>query len=219
MKSIAIAGATGLTGRLCLEALLAHPQVGSVTALGRRATGLAHPKLREVGLANGRPAEPVAADAFICCLGTTIKKAGSQAAFVAIDRDLPLSLARALKEGGCEVAALVSAMGADSTSSIFYNRTKGETEEGLKALGLRSLTILRPSIIDGPRGESRPGERLALRAMNALSFLMQGPLAPYRPIHARHIAGALVRAVLATQPGVQTLLSNKIEAPHQAVGA
>ena len=208
---IAIAGATGLTGNHCLQQLLLHPQIEQVISIGRKYTGLQHKKLLEVLLVEHQLTVPVYADAFICCLGTTIKKAGSPEAFKAVDLDLPLYLAKQLQQNGCGVVSIISSMGADISSSILYTRTKGHLEEGLKKMDFQSLSILRPSIINGERSEKRFGEKAALWVMKLISPLLIGPLANYKPIKASEIAKALVYLTIQRNNGTSIYLSENIK--------
>lgn len=208
---VAIAGATGLTGTYCLEYLLLQLKITKVIAIGRKPTGITHPKHEEVLLKDNLLTTKIVADAFICCLGTTIKKAGSKEAFKAVDLELPLHLAKSLHENGCEIATVISAMGADEKSSFFYNQVKGQLEEQLKMVGFDSLSIFRPSIIDGPRKEKRLGEKVGLAVMKFFSPLMVGSLKNYRPIHAKTIGRSLVTSVLLHKPDVTTYTSEEIK--------
>lgn len=209
--TIAIAGATGLTGSLCLQRMLATPEIDSIISIGRRETGVLHPKLKEVSLVNNQLLETVTADAFICCLGTTIAKAGSQIAFEEIDYELPLYLAKMLQREGCQTAAVVSAMGANATSTIFYNRTKGKMETGMRNIGFTSLSLLRPSIITGPRNEARIGEKIGVGIMKITGPLLMGRWKNFRAIKASNIAAALVKSVIKPKPGTTIYLSEKIK--------
>lgn len=200
---VALAGSTGLTGRMTLDQLLKSERVAQVISIGRRTVGTQHEKLKEIFLKDGELKEPVAADALICCLGTTIKKAGSREKFLAVDLRLPVHLAQTLRGQGCLRAAVVSALGADPNSKIFYNRTKGEMEEMMKLTGFESLTLLRPSVIDGPREESRLAEQISLSVLKRLSPILRGSLKKYRPTPAILIAQHLVSAVVEGKPGVQ----------------
>lgn len=154
---------------------------------------------------------PPADDMFIA-LGTTIALAGSQAAFRAVDLDAVLALARAARAAGVRRLGVVSAMGADAKSQVFYNRVKGEMEQAVSALGFDTVVIARPSLLDGERtalGQpTRRGEQLALQVMRLLK-----PLIPrnYRAISDALVAKALVEAVLAGRPGVQILLSGQMQ--------
>src|SRR5688572_11971644 len=151
-----IAGATGLVGRALLDALLAEPRVEQVAALARRPLPRTHPKLESVTVDFERLEQELAgrrATCAFCCLGTTIKKAGSQDAFRRVDHDYVLAFARAALAAGAEKLLVVTALGADAKSGIFYNRVKGEVEAHLRELGFRELHLLRPSLLLGPREE------------------------------------------------------------------
>jgi uncharacterized protein YbjT (DUF2867 family) len=199
LRTALIAGATGLVGREILAGLLADPAVGAVHSLGRRPPALAHPKLTHhtVDFA-ALPALPRVDEAYLA-LGTTIKVAGSQSAFRAVDFDANLAVARAARAAGAAHAGLVSAMGADARSAIFYNRVKGELEDALALVGFDGVAIARPSFLHGDRATLgqplRQGEKLAL----ALSRV----LAPVIPANLQSIAAADV----AQARGVQVMLS------------
>ncbi len=191
-----VAGATGLVGRHILQGLLADDSVAQVHALGRRLPGFSHPRLsaQAVDFA-ALPILPAVSEVYLA-LGTTIQVAGSQAAFRAVDHDANLAVARAARAAGATRCALVSAMGADARSRIFYSRVKGELEEALAALGFSTLVIAQPSFLAGDRvalGQpERPGEKLALSASRWLA-----PLIPdrYKSIPASAVARALLDAV------------------------
>lgn len=206
---VAIAGATGLTGSLSLQLLLQSSGVTEVISIGRRKTGVQHPKLSEVLLEDGLLKQPVYADGFICCLGTTIKKAGSQQAFKAIDYDLPVHLASTLQASGCETAAIISTVGAKTKSSYFYLRSKGEMEEAMQKIGFTSLALLRPSFIVGTREERRAWERFMTGFLKLASPLMFGGLAKYRATSATTIAEKLVDCVLTKKPGTEIFYFTK----------
>jgi uncharacterized protein YbjT (DUF2867 family) len=210
-RTVVLAGATGLVGREILKGLLADDSVKAVHALGRRTLD-AHPKLTShvVNFAALPPLPPV--DEAYLALGTTIKVAGSQAAFRAVDFDANLAVARAAMAAGARRAGLVSAMGADAHSRIFYSRVKGELEVMLAALSFEGLVIARPSMLVGDRealGQPvRSGERIAMYAGAVL-----GPLIPanYRPIAASDVARALLTHV-PTARGREVLLSGAMQA-------
>jgi uncharacterized protein YbjT (DUF2867 family) len=196
-RTVLIAGASGLVGRELLAGLLADDTVAAVHSLGRRDVELSHPKLTQhrIDYSKALPALPRVGEAFIA-LGTTIKVAGSQAAFRAVDHDAVIAVARAAKAAGATRLGVVSAMGADKASTIFYNRVKGETEEALAALGFETLVIARPSFLVGDRealGQPvRGGEKLAQRVSRLLA-----PLIPdnFKSIDAKLVARALMAAV------------------------
>ncbi|MCY7305706.1 MAG: NAD(P)H-binding protein [Rhodoferax sp.] len=211
-RVVMVAGATGLVGREVLAALLADKSCTAVHSIGRKAPGLQHPKLTAHVVSFARlPRLPRIDEAYIS-LGTTIKVAGSQQAFREVDFDAVVAVARAARAAGATRLGLVSAMGADPASSVFYNRVKGEAEAALQTLGLRSLVIARPSMLAGDRAslgqEERLGERLGLLLMSAFK-----PVIPrnYRAIAARDVAQALITAVMQGTPGCQVLLSGAMQ--------
>jgi uncharacterized protein YbjT (DUF2867 family) len=204
-------GATGAVGGKVLRMALNHPAVVHVVAPTRRPLP-AHPKLTNIvtDFSQAAPTlDGMKLDAVVCALGTTIKQAGSQEAFAAVDRDLPIALARAAKSLGATSLALNSSLGASPTGN-FYLRTKHQTEVGLRDLGFASYTVVRPSLIDVQRSESRPGERAALWVSHLL-----GPLVPrrYRPVPASAIAWTLLKSVLANMPGQAIVESENIALP------
>lgn len=209
---VLLAGATGLIGREILALLLADPAVAQVHTLGRRAPVQTHARLQH-HLSDLRtlPALPPLDTAFIA-LGTTIKVAGSQEAFRAVDHDAVLAVARAAQAAGARRLGVVSAMGADARSSIFYNRVKGETEDALSAMGFDRLVIARPSLLIGDRASLgqpvRSGE-----GVGAVVSAWLRPLIPanYRAIRVEHVARALVDAVNRATPGRAVLLSGQMQ--------
>lgn len=203
-QHILIAGATGLTGEHLLDRLLSEPTVSRVLAPTRRPLA-AHPHLENpVGdLATLLPTLSGEVDTAFCCLGTTIKQAGSQEAFRAVDHDLVLAFARRALELGARHLVVISALGANPQSSVFYNRVKGETEEALKAMGWPQLTIARPSLLLGTRHDFRLGERLAAPLLRWLP-------GKYRGIDACALARALWRLALEEQNGIRVIDSSDL---------
>lgn len=210
-RTVALAGGTGLVGRSILEGLLAEDSVTSVHALGRREHGIIHPQLTThvVDFAELPPLPPL--DEVYLALGTTIKAAGSQAAFSAVDFDANLAVAHAALAAGARRAGLVSAMGADVKSWVFYNRVKGELEEALARLSFDGLVIARPSLLVGDREALGQPKRLGERVATAMSKLL-GPFIPanYRPIAAVNVAQALL-ARLPEARGRVVLLSSEMQ--------
>lgn len=209
-RVVALAGATGLVGRAILEGLLADDSVATVHALGRREPGVTHTKLvAHVVNFNALPTLPPLDEVYLA-LGTTIKDAGSKAAFRAVDFDANLAAARAALDAGARRAGLVSAMGADAKSRIFYNRVKGETEDALSQLPFEGLVIARPSLLVGDREalgqHARTGESVATFFSGIL-----GPLVPsnYKAIDASDVARALLDRVPTAQ-GRVVLLSGEM---------
>ncbi|HEX8424535.1 MAG TPA: oxidoreductase [Pyrinomonadaceae bacterium] len=210
-RVVALAGATGLVGRAILQGLLADPSVASVHALGRREPDVAHPKLipHVVDFAALPTLPPL--DEVYLALGTTIKVAGNQSAFRAVDFEANLSVARAALAAGARRAGLVSAMGADAKSRVFYNRVKGELEESLARLPFDGLVIARPSLLVGDREALRQPKRPVESAATIVCKLL-GPLVPknYRPIAASDVARALLARVAASR-GRVVLLSGEMQ--------
>ncbi len=208
-KTLLIAGATGLVGSHALRLALADARVERVVAPTRRPLP-AHPKLLNPieDFAHLPPLAPWwRVDGVVCALGTTMAKAGSKAAFEAVDYDMSLAVARLALRHGAQAFALNSALGADPDSRVFYSRVKGELEQSLRAMknpGYPSLTFVRPGLIGGERSEHRRGESLAIIATRLVS-----PLLPrrYRLVPAERIAHHLVEAALAAAPGVTVLES------------
>lgn len=200
-RTVILAGATGLVGQHILQGLLANPTVSAVHSLGRRAPATQHPKLT-AHLVDFAALPPLpAADELYLALGTTIKVAGSQAAFRALDYDANLNVAQAALAAGVKKVGLVSAMGADARSRIFYNRVKGELEDALKQLPFEGLVIARPSLLVGDRevlGQpKRSGEVIGEAIARVLGFLIP---ANYKPIP----ASAVAQALLTTIPDART---------------
>jgi len=214
-----LAGASGLVGRRVLARLLADPGCSEVHALVRQPLpdeaqpppGAAVPlHLYTVDFATlaRRPDFPAVDDVYLC-LGTTIRAAGSQEAFRRVDFDAVLAVARLARRHGATRLGLVSALGADPASRMFYNRVKGETEAALARLDYPSLVVLRPSLLDGDRTESRPAERLALVLARPLRSLLP---ARVRPVPAEAVARCLVDAVRRGEPGLRIVESDRIQA-------
>lgn len=204
-----LVGATGLVGRHVLELALDDARVASVVAPVRRALP-AHPKLSSPQVDFDRLVPEASwwnADAVICTLGTTMKVAGSQAAFRRVDHDYPLAVARLAHAHGTPTYVLNSAVGADAQSRFFYNRVKGELERALEAEGYASLTFVRPGLIGGEREEFRLGERLLVSAL-----AWSGPLLPrrWRLNPAPQIAQALLTAALEPQPGRHVVTADRL---------
>jgi uncharacterized protein YbjT (DUF2867 family) len=214
-RDVLLAGATGLVGGLVLRGLLADPRYhGTIYAPLRRNPGIEDARLAmmltdfapgtgDQGIAaaiEARSSRPLSA--FVSCLGTTIRRAGSREAFVAIDRDLVLRLAQLAHEHGARHAILVSSVGASRQSGNFYLRVKGEVEDALGKMGFRRLDLVQPGLLIGARSERRPTEKLALALSRATSALMQGALKRYRSIPATEVAGAIVELLKETEAGV-----------------
>jgi uncharacterized protein YbjT (DUF2867 family) len=202
-----VAGASGLVGRAILNGLLDDPGVAAAHALGRRALSLKHPKLSvHVVDFEALPALPAATELYLA-LGTTIKDAGSPAAFRAVDYGANLAVAKAAALAGVSRVGLVSALGAEARSRVFYSRVKGELEQELARMPFAGHVIARPSLLVGSREDlgqrSRRGEELGFAVGRLFGFLIP---ANYRPIPATDVAAALLAAV-PTAAGQRVLLS------------
>ena len=202
-RSVLPAGATGLVGGELLRQLVQDDDVREVRALVRRPLpgGPPAPKVSEVvadfETLSANP-EWFRVDQVFCALGTTIRHAGSQAAFRRVDLDYPAAIARLARSAGARHFLLVSSIGADARSRVFYSRVKGELEEVVRGLDFPALTIARPSVLLGPRKELRAGELV----MKRLGFLLPAVL---KPVEARQVAAGLVRAASVAAPGVEIL--------------
>ena len=205
-----VAGATGLVGQELVRQLAADPTWREVGALVRSAPPSQMPGPPVVSVqVDYYELEPppiwAAADHVFCALGTTMRQAGFAAAFRQVDFDYAVALARAARSRGARHFLLVSALGAEPTSRFFYNRVKGEVEAAISALGFRSVTIARPSLLLGQRRERRLGEELGR---------IVGVLAPprWRPVPAARVARALVDSAKRDAPGVHILENRDLRA-------
>jgi uncharacterized protein YbjT (DUF2867 family) len=216
-RTVLLAGGTGLVGQACLRLLARDDRVAEIRLLTRRPSGAAHTGLGPMT----RVVEHVvdferldtqpdlfAVDAVLCALGTTIRVAGTQAAFRKVDYEYPLQIGKLALRHGASRYVLVSAIGADARAHTFYSRVKGEVEDALRKLGYPSLTILRPSFLMGERTETRPLESVTRR----LGLLL--PL-KWRSIPAETVARALIEAALGDTSGV-TVIEN--DGLHHAMG-
>lgn len=214
MASIALLGSTGLVGRQCLELLADDRAFERIVVIARRKFAEATAPRIEGHVIDfdqlEAHADALAVDQVVCALGTTIKAVGgSRERFRAVDYGIPLAAAKIALRQGARHFLLVSALGADAGSRIFYNRVKGELEDALRVLGYRSVTIVRPSLLLGDREEFRLGEVVAKR----FAWAVPGR---FRPVHARDVARALVRSAREDVPGLHIIESDDI--PGYAAG-
>ena len=201
-----LAGASGLVGGHLLQLLLEDPRWDRVVSVGRRKVDVQHEKLEQLVVPLPDIGELPPLDDAFCALGTTIKKAGSQDAFRAVDHDAVVALAHAARGAGASSFLHVTAMGAARGSRVFYSRVKGETERDVAAVGVPTTVAFRPSMIDGERDESRPGEQVGLVVMRAL-----GPvLGKYRPTRAEDVAAAMLGEAVRSEPGTRTVDAGQI---------
>jgi uncharacterized protein YbjT (DUF2867 family) len=213
-RTALLAGATGLVGRALLALLLDSPRYRRVQVLLRRQAPelAAHRKLTVAVVDFGAlPSAPPTDDVFIA-LGTTIKAAGSQEAFRRVDFDAVVATARAGRAAGAKRLLVVSALGADAASSVFYNRVKGEMEQAVGALGYDGVVIARPSLLLGDRAALGQPKRAAEEwAQRLLRPLLGWVPARVRPIRAQDVASAMLRAALEIRPGVRILVSSQMQ--------
>ena len=208
-----IAGASGLVGQHCLTLLLGDDRYEKVISVGRSQLPVIHPKLEQIIVDLNQLAEisqQLKANDVFCCLGTTLKKAGSKERFFKVDFTYVVELAKITSLQGASQFLVVSALGANAKSSIFYNRVKGQMEGALRQVPFRSVHIFQPSVLLGNRQESRPMERLAGLMMRALGFMLLGRFRKYRPVPALKVARAMVLAASREEDGVHVHSSETI---------
>lgn len=214
-KTALIAGATGLVGQALTEILSHAEEYREVIVLVRERVADWEQKrnIKQV-IVNYEQLEQqrqeLIADDVYCCIGTTIKKAGTQEKMYRIDVTYPFELARIAREQGAQQMLLISAMGADPASSIFYSRMKGELEHKLRGLDYPHLSIMRPSLLMGSRKEFRLGEQTGAVLAKALSPILIGPMQKYRAIPAETVAQAMYQTACKRPKGTVVYLSNQI---------
>lgn len=194
-KTAIIIGATGLTGGILVKRLLNDQRYRKVVLISRTSLGKQHPKLEEhlVQMFQLHEYEDLfKGDELYCCIGTTKAKTPDEEQYRKIDFGIPVAAAELCKKQGINTFAVMSSMGADPKSKIFYSRLKGEMEEAIKSLKLTKTIIVRPSLISGDRSEKRLGEQFGKALMKLLNPLMLGPLKPYRSIAPEQIAKAMI---------------------------
>lgn len=215
-KTALVLGASGLVGSHCLQLLLDNAAYDKIIVWLRKPLPVQHAKLQQE-IINFDQLSPYAdklknVQEIFCCLGTTIKKAGSPEAFYKVDFTYPHEIAKLAAQNGVQQFLIVTALGANSRSSIFYNRVKGEIETALGKLPLPGLQIFRPSLLLGERQEFRLGERIGAIVFTALSFAFFGRLRRYRAIEASVVAEAMIRIAQQNLTGVNIFESEKIQA-------
>jgi uncharacterized protein YbjT (DUF2867 family) len=211
-KTALVIGATGLVGEETLKQLLNSAQYSKVIGLTRRPLDIKHAKLENPVVDFDKPGQysSIKADDVYCAMGTTIGKAGSQAAFRRVDFEIPLLVAKLALDNGAAKFILVSSMGADAKSMVFYSRTKGELEQALAQLKYKAVLIFRPSILLGNRKEYRAGEAIGRFAAEKLSFLFAGPLAKYKGTPVDLLAKAMIKEAGENVSGVRIIENNEI---------
>lgn len=213
VRNALIVGASGLVGGHLLSLLLKSQRYSEVISVGRRELPLIYPNLEQRVIDFDKMKEyasDLVADDVFCCLGTTIKKAGSKEAFHKVDYTYVTQLADITAQRGSSQFLVVSAMGADAGSMFFYNKVKGEMEQHVKEQLFSSVHIFRPALLLGEREEQRTGEEFASKVMKPLSGLMIGPLEKYKPIEAETVAKGMLYAASQDQRGVHIHPSDNI---------
>ncbi|MBL7848251.1 MAG: oxidoreductase [Cyclobacteriaceae bacterium] len=211
MATALIAGATGLVGSHLLTLLLEDPHYSKVISVSRKPSGREHPKLSQVIVdfnKLGDVAESLKADDVYCCLGTTIRQAGSKEVFRNVDYGYPLQLANLTKAQGAKQYLLITALGSDKSSSVFYNRVKGEVEEAIGKVGFANFHIFQPSMLLGERTENRAGEGVGKAVMKTLDFLIPKK---YKAIDGAKVACAMLRVAKQNVAGTHIHSSGEMQ--------
>jgi len=211
-KTALLAGASGLIGSQLLPLLLSSDRYSRVIVIGRKDLSLSHPKLESHVIDFNNLANlgaTLKCDDVYCCLGTTMKQAGSKEEFRKVDHDYPLLLAQVTRKHGAKQFSLVSAMGANRDSSIFYNQVKGEVEDSISAIDFASIHIYRPSLLLGPRKDRRVGELVG--GILGRLFLFATPKR-YRPIKSGNVARAMLSYASRDEGGIYFHPSDTLQA-------
>lgn len=214
MKKAIIAGASGLIGNLLCKILLEDNNFSEVTVLLRKPLNYNHPKLKQVIIDYeqiSQSSDYINGDVFYSCLGTTKSKTPDLQEYTKIEYDYCLAFADICVEKSIQQFHFISALGANSKSTIFYNKIKGKTEEALIDKGLISLHLYRPSLLTGNRKEFRLGERIAILLMKIINPLLFGPLKKYQSISAKEVARAMKNQTLKELTGIYLYTSDKIK--------
>lgn len=213
-KSITILGASGLIGNEILKLALENKEIEHVTILVRKSLNVNHPKLTEIitDFKNLKDFESkIIGDALICCLGTTRKKSPNLDEYKAIDYGLTINIAQLAQKQNVQQVHLISAIGADPNSKIFYNRLKGETEQALIKMDFPQTFIYRPSLLIGKRNEFRFGELIAQKLAPLFDFFLIGSLKKYHSISSTIIATAVIKRISSECPKIEIMEYKEIQ--------
>jgi uncharacterized protein YbjT (DUF2867 family) len=213
-KTALLVGASGLVGGHCLQFLLQEPSYRRVTILVRKPLSVIHEKLVQHTIDFDNLAlhsEFLHANDVYCCLGTTMKKAGTQDAFRKVDFDYTVKLAALTQHCGANQFLYVSSPGANPHSLIFYNCVKGEAEEAIRKIPFTAFHVFRPMLLLGERKEYRSGEKAGMFILSGLNYAMGGPLKRYRAILAHDVAKTMVRVAQMNLQGVNIFDSQRIQ--------
>lgn len=211
MSTALIIGASGLTGNILLSLLLNSNHYTKVIAYVRTPLKMEHDKLVQQIVNFDTIHNGITADDVFCCLGTTIKKAKTKAAFEKVDYFYPLKIAQLQHKAGSKNFFLISAMGASLQSSFFYSKVKGKLERDIMHIGYETLYIFRPSLIVGNRAEHRTGEKIAIALMQFLNPLLFGPFKKFQSVEAKAIAKCMLYYAEQPEKGNHTILSDAIK--------
>jgi len=212
-RTALLVGATGLVGGHCLNYLLKDETYSRIVVLSRRNLEIENPKLTQHMVDFDqleKYSDQIKADDIFCCLGTTIKKAGSKEAFRKVDYYYPLRIAQLAAKNGARQFLLISSLGASQTSKIFYNRVKGETEAAIREILFYGVQIFRPSLLVGDRAENRVGEKVAEFLLKTVKPILIGGWKKYRAITAANVAKAMVEIAKTDLKGIHIYKSNQI---------
>jgi len=214
LKAI-IVGATGMVGSYLLEILQEDDAYRNICIMTRREISGTGPKVQQIKVDFDSLAQTqltTKPDVAFCCLGTTMKTAGSKDAFYKVDFTYCLEFAKLAKEAGCKKFIMVSALGANAKSANFYMKVKGQIEEAIAALNFDTFIIMQPSMLLGKRKETRVGESIGQAVMTTLDFLIAGPFKKYKAIHGKTVAAAMAKTGKDDFQGKVIFESDKIAA-------
>lgn len=213
-KTALIFGSTGLVGVELLDLLIQSDTFTQIKVFVRKKSNVIHPKVQEIELDFNdlsSYAPEITGDVVFICLGTTMAKAGSKEAFYKVDYTYCYEAARLSAANRAGHAVLISSMGADTSSMVYYSKVKGEIERDICLLPFDAVHIVRPSLLLGERKENRLGEKIFTKVSKYLSFLFAGPLKKYKPIHARDVAKAMVSISLSQNEGCHIFESAELQ--------
>jgi uncharacterized protein YbjT (DUF2867 family) len=197
VKSAVVFGATGLVGKELIKALLENIDFENITAVVRKQLVLTDPRLKQIKLSDFSKLldlrDKLKAGIFFCCVGTTIKTAGSKEEFAKVDLEIPKNIARLAESLSIPSLIAISSIGADAGSSNFYLKTKGEMEKAVREIYHGNLKFVRPSLLMGNRDEFRFGEKVSAAFMKGFGWLFAGPIKKYKGIYASDVAYAMIK--------------------------
>ena len=203
-KTAIIFGSTGLVGSALLNILLQGDEYGTIKAFVRKPISFSHKKLQQIIIDFDQPesfSDQITGDDIYLCLGTTMKKAGSKDAFYKIDYTYTMQAATSAAKNKVKKLCLISSLGADASSAVYYSKVKGDVERDISALGIDTIHLVRPSLLLGHRKENRVGERIGILLSRMLSFLFVGPLKKYKAIQDITVASAMFQLMQSDTKG------------------